>query len=202
MDSRVLWMLIIIAVVAIAALAAWTWQRRQRTTLLKKRFGPEYDRVVHHAGTVSRAEAQLEARAKRVSDLHIRPLTPEARDRYSSEWTRVQSRFVDDPGGAVTEADRLVGEVMNERGYPLGEFEQRVEDISVDHPTVVMNYRATRDIVSRHAAGKASTEDLRQAVVHYRVLFRELLETPETTRHELRDVRAVKEDRELAEERR
>jgi hypothetical protein len=190
------WMLIAIVVVIAAAAGWWAWRRRERTAQLRQRFGPEYERVVRESGAVTQGEARLEARAKRVAELHIRPLAPEARTRYADTWNRVQNRFVDDPQGAVTEADRLVGEVMHERGYPLGDFEQRVEDISVDHPDVVMNYRATRDIAARNAAGKTTTEDLRQAMVHYRALFRDLLATPEPERK--RDTA----DREIARERR
>jgi len=136
-------------------------------------------------GNVRRAEAALAARAKRVEALHIRPLVPEDASRFSASWRGVQARFVDDPKGAVTEADRLVGEVMAARGYPLGEFEQRVADISVDHPDVVMNYRAAREIALLHGRGQATTEDLRQAMVHYRALFKDLLETDEA--HSVRD---------------
>jgi hypothetical protein len=196
MDPRMVWMLIAIVVVIAAAAGWWAWRRRERTAQLRQRFGPEYERVVRESGAVTQGEARLEARAKRVAELHIRPLAPEARTRYADTWNRVQNRFVDDPQGAVTEADRLVGEVMHERGYPLGDFEQRVEDISVDHPDVVMNYRATRDIAARNAAGKTTTEDLRQAMVHYRALFRDLLATPEPERK--RDAA----DREIAKERR
>jgi len=113
----------------------------------------------------------------RVERLHIRALSIEDAARFSDAWRRVQAQFVDDPKSAVTEADRLVGEVMHARGYPVGDFDQRIEDISVDHPNVVMNYRAARDIARDHASGRASTEDLRQAMVHYRALFTELLGT-------------------------
>jgi len=155
----------------------WYELRRRRSTTLRERFGSEYDRVVHHVGDVKKAEASLEARAKRVEKLNIHPLTAADSARFGQAWRNVQERFVDDPRGAVTEADRLVGEVMHARGYPLGEFEQRIEDISVDHPDVVMNYRAAREIAQAHARGQASTEDLRQAMVHYRALFDDLLET-------------------------
>jgi hypothetical protein len=110
-----------------------------------------------------------------VDGLHIRPLSPEDAQQFAEGWRTVQAQFVDDPRGAVTQADRLVGEVMHARGYPVGEFEQRVADISVDHPTVVKNYRAARAIADQHARGQASTEDLRQAMVHYRALYAELL---------------------------
>jgi hypothetical protein len=167
---------IVVAVIVIAAIA-YVALRRKRTEQLRRRFGPEYEREVRNAGSVSDAEARLEQRQKRVERLHIRPLAPEDATRFASAWKGVQARFVDDPKGAVTEADRLIGELMQQRGYPVGDFEQRVEDISVDHPNVVINYRAARDIVKDHAAGRASTEDLRQAMVHYRALFTELLET-------------------------
>ena len=174
MDTTALWVLI--AVVLIGAVA-WITLSRVRTQRLRDRFGPEYDRTVHSEGSLRKAEAALEARAKRVASLHIHPLSQADAERFDQSWRGIQARFVDDPHGAVTEADRLVGEVMAARGYPVGEFEQRVADISVDHPDVVMNYRAAREIASIHAQGKASTEDLRQAMVHYRALFRDLLET-------------------------
>ena len=175
MDPRLIWALVVIAVVVVAGVI-WYELRRRRSATLRQRFGAEYDRVVHHVGDLKKAEASLEARARRVEKLHIRPLTAGDASRYTQAWRNVQERFVDDPRGAVTEADRLVGEVMHARGYPLGEFEQRVEDISVDHPDVVMNYRAAREIAQAHARGQASTEELRQAMVHYRALFDDLLE--------------------------
>lgn len=174
METTALWVLI--AVVLIGAVA-WITLSRVRSQRLRERFGPEYERTVHTEGTVQKAEAALEARAKRVAALHIRPLSPSDATRFDTTWRAVQTRFVDDPRGAVTEADRLVGELMAARGYPVGEFEQRVADISVDHADVVMNYRAAREIAVQHAQGKANTEDLRQAMVHYRALFRDLLET-------------------------
>ena len=179
MDPRTMWLVIAVAaVVVVAAALGWYWARTQRTQRLRRRFGKEYERTVHQEGDLRRAEAALEARARRVERLHIRSLSDDDRRRYSSAWMEVQTRFVDDPKSAVTAADRLVGEAMTARGYPVGDFEQRVEDISVDHPNVVMNYRAAREIADHHTAGQASTEDLRQAMVHYRALFSELLETP------------------------
>ena len=173
MDPKVIWVLVASAI-AVAAAGYYVWMRR-RTEQLRERFGPEYDRTVQQAGDTRKAEASLAARAKRVEGLHIRPLNADEADRFSAAWQRVQNQFVDDPNRAITEADKLVGEVMTARGYPVGEFDQRVEDISVDHPDVVMNYRAARDIAVLHGEGKASTEDLRQAMVHYRALFRDLL---------------------------
>ena len=181
MDPRVIGILVAIAVIVVAGVIWWELRRR-RSEALRARFGSEYDRVVHTTGNVRAAEDTLEARTRRVASFHIKPLTPEDAAKYGDAWRRVQERFVDDPRGAVTEADRLVGEVMHARGYPLGEFEQRVEDISVDHPDVVINYRAARDIAQAHSRGQASTEDLRQAMVHYRALFNDLLDTRATER--------------------
>jgi hypothetical protein len=177
MDPRTVWLVIAVVGIVVAILG-WYWARTARTKRLRRRFGNEYDRTVHQEGDLKRGEAALEARARRVERLHIRSLNEDDQRRYTNAWREVQTRFVDDPKGAVTAADRLVGEVMSARGYPVGEFEQRVEDISVDHPNVVMNYRAAREIADHHAAGRASTEDLRQAMVHYRALFSELLGTP------------------------
>ncbi|MGH9236976.1 MAG: hypothetical protein ACRD3G_02965 [Vicinamibacterales bacterium] len=177
METPVIWVLV--ALVLIGAVV-WITMNRLRSQKLRQRFGPEYDRTIREEGNIRRAEAALTARARRVAKLDIRPLNPADADRFDSAWRGVQARFVDDPRGAVTEADRLVGELMAARGYPVGEFEQRVADISVDHPAVVVNYRAAREIALLHSAGKANTEDLRQAMVHYRALFRDLLETKAT----------------------
>jgi len=174
MDPKVMWMIAGIALIAAGVIGWYLWSRR-RSEQLRSRFGPEYDRTVHEAGDVRKAEASLQARAKRVERLQLRPLTPEEASRFSAAWQQVQAQFVDDPKAAITEADRLVGDVMTARGYPVADFDQRVEDISVDHPDVVMNYRAARDIALEHERGHASTEDLRQAMVHYRSLFRDLL---------------------------
>jgi hypothetical protein len=169
---------VLIAVALIGAVV-WITLSRVRSQRLRQRFGPEYDHTIRSEGNIRKAEATLEARAKRVQSMHIRPLNADDAMRFDGAWRAVQARFVDDPRGAVTDADRLVGEVMAARGYPVGEFEQRVADISVDHPDVVMNYRAAREIAIQHEQGKASTEDLRQAMVHYRALFRDLLDTRE-----------------------
>jgi len=177
-DPTVIWLLIGIAIVVIAGAAWFAWSKR-RSTMLRERFGPEYDHTVRQEGDVKKAEAALAARAKRVEKLQIKPLSHEDADRFGLEWRRIQALFVDDPNRAVSEADRLVGEVMTTRGYPVGDFEQRVADISVDHPEAVMNYRAAREMALQHQRGEANTEDLRQAMVHYRALFNELLETDE-----------------------
>ena len=176
MDSTTLLVVLVIAAVAIVAFV-WLMMTRRRSQALRQQFGPEYDHTLRSEGNLRKAEAALEARARRVEALHIRPLRPADAARFEAEWRAVQARFVDDPKGAVTEGDRLVGEVMAARGYPLGDFEQRVADISVDHADVVMHYRAAREIALQHARGEATTEDLRQAMVHYRALFKNLLET-------------------------
>lgn len=174
--------ILIVAVVVLAAIVALLLLDRRRRSHLRSRFGPEYERAVHEHGDRRRAEKELERREKRVEHLHIRALAPEDRDRFLAAWRNDQIRFVDDPAGAVTEADRLVQDVMTARGYPVADFDQRVEFISVDHPNVVQNYRAARAIAQRNARGEASTEDLRKSLVFYRALFDELLEVQEVTR--------------------
>jgi len=176
------WVWIVIAVIVLVAIAmiAWAVQRSRRTTALKERFGPEYDRVASDASSKRDAEAELREREQRRSDFDIRPLDPDARERYRDQWEAVQARFVDDPAGAVTEADVLIQRVMRDRGYPVEDFDTRSADVSVDHPHVVENYRAAHGIATAHARGNAGTEELRQAVKHYRSLFEELLEARDT----------------------
>ena len=166
---------LVAAVVVVVGLLAWTFMRQKRSLALKERFGPEYDHELRERGR-GRAEAELDRRARRVERLSIRPLPPGDRDRYAELWRNEQARFVDDPKSAVHEADHLVEEVMRRRGYPVGEFDQRAADISVDHPLVVENYRAAHDIAARLDRGNVATEDLRQAMIHYRTLFEDLLE--------------------------
>jgi hypothetical protein len=189
-----MWTIVAIVIVAAVAAGAWFSYNKRRTEQLRQRFGPEYDRTVQGEGNVRKAEAALAARARRVEKLQIHPLSPDDATRFSAEWRRIQELFVDDPTRAVIDADKLVGEVMSVRGYPTGDFEQRVADISVDHPDVVMNYRAAREIALQRERGEASTEDLRQAMVHYRALFRDLLETraPELVREEVREAPPVR----------
>jgi hypothetical protein len=169
------WILIVIAVAALAALLAVVALTRRRTARLQQRFGPEYDRTVQQRGRRD-AEAELSSRVERRERLEIRPLSSDARERYLESWTRVQKAFVDDPAGAVTSADQLIVSVMSDRGYPMDEFERRAADISVDHPQVVERYRSAHGIAQKNSDGKATTEDLRQAIKHYRALFDELLE--------------------------
>jgi hypothetical protein len=172
---------LVIAVVVIAAIAFVT-SRRRRSQKLRERFGPEYDRVMRQEGDPRKGEGVLEFRQKRRDKFHIHRLPAEDRSSFAVRWSEVQARFVDDPRGAVTVADSLVTDVMQARGYPIGEFEQRAADLSVDYPLIVENYRAAHDIAMRHSEGTASTEDLRQAMVHYRLLFQELLEEPKAER--------------------
>ena len=174
--------LIIVAVVIIGILVAavWWYSMRQRSAKLQERFGPEYERTVAERGDTRKAEDELTDRQKRVSKLEIKPLAADERRRFNDEWRAVQARFVEDPSAAVRDADTLVGRVMEARGYPVGDFEQRDADVSVDHPTVLEHYRAAHAVALRHAQGQASTEDLRQAMVNYRALFDELLEEQQT----------------------
>jgi len=166
---------IVVVVVAIVAVIGFLFMRKRRSKMLQERFGPEYDRVVRKEGNVRRGEEVLQFRATRREKLQIVPLSSAARSDFVNRWTRVQSLFVDDPKGAVSQGHKLVSELMQARGYPMGEFDQRAADISVDHPVVVENYRAAHAIALRHNRGQASTEDLRKAMVHYRSLFDELL---------------------------
>lgn len=175
-SMQALWILGIIVVLALVALAAYLFYRRRQSGLLAARFGDEYDHAVKQHGSRSKAEAELRQRAARVGQLHIVPLAPGEAARFSSAWNRVQAEFVDNPAGAVTQADQLVRELMQKRGYPMGDFEHRAADISVDHPAVVRNYRAAQAIHARTLSGEVETEELRKAVVHYRALFDELLE--------------------------
>jgi hypothetical protein len=166
---------IIIGIVVVAAILAWYFLRRRRSETLRRRFGPEYDRAVHEYGRQDKAEDALAAREKRVEKIHIHALSPAERDRFAAEWHDIQSRFVDDPAGSIRGADLLVNQAMLARGYPMTEFERRADDLSVDHPHVVHNYRLAHDIAIRRDRGQASTEDLRKALVCYRDLFDELL---------------------------
>jgi hypothetical protein len=171
------WTVIVLVIVIVLVMVAYAaWQRRRRTGLQSK-FGPEYERAVGESDSRRQAEKELEARQKRHESLNLRELEPAARDRHMESWRQTQSRFVDAPAEAVREADRLVGQVMTDRGYPMDNFEQRSEDISVDHPDVVENYRAAHGISLASDHGQATTEDLRQAMVHYRSLFETLLGT-------------------------
>jgi hypothetical protein len=169
----------VIAAVVLMALVigvvAWLVIQKQRTLKLKQRFGPEYDLTVSEFGSRLKAEAELTSREKRVARLEIVPLTPADAVRFTQAWSALQGRFIDNPKGVVLDADHLVRELLEKRGYPMGDFEHRAADISVDHPGVVATYRAAQAIAARDERGEADTEELRKAVVHYRTLFDELL---------------------------
>ncbi|MDM0082315.1 hypothetical protein QTI17_17115 [Variovorax sp. J31P179] len=171
------WTLVaIVAAVIVIALAAYAIRRSKESQGLRTRFGPEYDRAVQAHGSRAQAEAELRRREERVGHLTIVPLAAADAARFSAAWTSLQADFVDNPRGVVDQADALVRELLAKRGYPVTDFEHRAADISVDHPTVVSNYRAAQEIRGRTLRGEVETEELRKAVVHYRALFDELLE--------------------------
>ena len=182
------WVIIAIAVAAIVVVAAvialWAYSRSRRTRDLRDRFGPEYERTVTEMGR-DKGEKDLLARKNRVGVLDVRPLTRDEYDQYTTAWTATQARFVDDPSTAISEADDLVADVMKTRGYPVDDdFERRAADVSVDHPAMVANYRAAHETTLRHEEGDATTEELRQAMVKYRALFADLLETGDRAERE------------------
>ncbi|MGH2528118.1 MAG: hypothetical protein ACRDH0_02085 [Actinomycetota bacterium] len=180
MDAWV-WILIAVVAVVLVGMAAWAAARRRRTSGLRDQFGPEYERTVGQTDGRREAEAELMERRARREALDIRRLTSAERDRYSSKWTNVQARFVDQPAASLQEADALVMDLMRERGYPMDDFDQRAADVSVDHPQVVEHYRAAHQISHDTAAKGTSTEDMRQGLVHYRALFEALLEVDPAT---------------------
>jgi hypothetical protein len=171
----VTWILVAIILVLVCV-AGVLVMRQRRTAQLREGFGPEYDRVVGERGDQRVAEAELQERRERRRSYDIRPLEDDEREGYAERWQATQRRFVDQPASALGEADRLVGDVMRKRGYPVEDFEQQAADVSVDHPAVVEHYRAGHEIARANDDQRASTEDLRQAMVHYRALFVELLD--------------------------
>jgi hypothetical protein len=175
MDTWV-WIVIGIVVAIVVLGVLFSALRTRRSHSLQDQFGREYDRTVDKAGGRREADRELVERQKRHDELELRPLSPDARERYLQQWQATQGRFVDDPTGAVSEADELVQRVMRDRGYPVDDFEQRAADISVEHPELVEKYRTADGIARASERGKASTEDLRHSVRHYRALFVELLE--------------------------
>lgn len=179
--NATLLVLVVLALLVVAIAAAWYMSRQRRSEALRSKFGPEYDRTVDTTGDRREAEAELETRARRVEALHIRPLDATERDGFAERWRAVQGRFVDDPRAAVVEADDLIGQVMEARGYPVADFEQRAADVSVDHPQVVDHYRLAHGIAGRTDRLGPNTEELRQAMVHYRALFSDLLEQSDAT---------------------
>jgi hypothetical protein len=171
------WILVAIAVLIVVGAAAWLVTTRRRTEHLRDRFGPEYNRVASSAESKRDAEAELAQRERRREELEIKPLSESSRARYTTEWTSIQTEFVDEPGRAVARADSLLQQVMQERGYPVEKFDQRAADLSVDHPKVVENYREGHRIASRSEGDGVDTESLRQAMRHYRALFEELVQS-------------------------
>lgn len=171
-------LIIVVLAVMVVALVAFIFMQRNRSGKLRSRFGPEYERTVKESGGKGKAEAQLLEREQRVKSLAIRPLEAADRERFSNSWTSVQSDFVDDPARSIGKADSLLADVMSARGYPVTDFEQMSADISVDHPSVVQNYRAAHEIALRQERGDANTEDLRQGMIHYRSLFENLVSDP------------------------
>jgi len=180
MDAWV-WILIAVVAIVVIVIAAYVIAVQRRRKELRREFGPEYQRAVDRSGDVRGGESDLMARRDRRSKLDIRPLRPEAEENYRRTWEQIQARFVDDPAGVLGQADSLIVAVMGERGYPMDDFDQRAEDISVDHPDVVQHYRAGHAVSDKVGRGQdVSTEDLRKAFVHYRALFGVLV-APETT---------------------
>lgn len=165
---------VVLAAVAIG-IAIWFYTKKQRTRALRSKFGPEYNRAVRAEGDTGDAEQLLQERQQRVAKLNIKPLTDAQRAEFADAWEHAQARFVDDPEAAVANADVLVQEVMGVRGYPVADFEQRVADVSVDHPAVVQNYRIAHEIAARHEHENVGIEKLREAMIHYRALFADLL---------------------------
>lgn len=168
-------LLLVVVIVVLLAVVGWLLYERRRSTELRSRFGPEYERTVKDAGDRRAAEGELRERQERVRALDIRPLGDQDRQRYATEWREVQALFVDEPKAAIDDADDLIGQVMEDRGYPVADFKQRIADVSVDHAAVVEHYRAAHAIAERRDDVDTDTEDLRQALVHYRALFEDLL---------------------------
>ena len=182
MDSQTLMLFAAVVVVLAVVAAAWAYVTKERRERLRARFGPEYERTVDAVGSPAKAEAILRKRADRVDRFKLRPLTATQADEFGREWRSIQSRFVDDPGAAAAEADVLVTQVMVARGYPPDDLDKRADDVSVDHPHVVENYRIARALMARRERGEASTEELRKAIVNYRALFDDLLEVESNER--------------------
>ena len=181
-NTSAVWIWIVVAVVFAAAIVLLAsaavvarGRARARRAELRQRFGPEYDRVAEELGGPARAERELIGRQRRVAKLHFRELSADEHARFTSEWGRIQAQFVDDPTAAVLAADSLVEQVMRARGYPTDTFDREVEDLSVDHGAVVQHYRAARALCTPARSGQSQTEDLRQALVHYRALIADLL---------------------------
>jgi hypothetical protein len=166
---------VVLVLVIVGILLAQVFTRRKRSERLQDHFGPEYDHTVQVLGDEKKAQTELEERQKHVKALDIQPLSAAEHEQYVADWAAVQSKFVDEPGQAIVDADRLIMEVMQMRAYPVSDFEQRAADVSVSYPALVSNYRAARDIAQKNVQHQADTEELRQAMIYYRSLFNELL---------------------------
>jgi len=186
MSNITLIIVLVVAVVVIAVIVILGYQmaRKRRTTELREQYGPEYDHAVDQADSQSEAESELRARAKRHEQLELRTLESSEREDFERRWSDVQGEFVDDPSTAVRNADLLVVEVMSARGYPVDDFDQRVDDLSVSHPEVTQRYREARRIAQANEDGTVDTEDLRQAVTSYRSLVMALLVDDDRSRHD------------------
>jgi len=175
MNTTYIILIVVLVLVVGVVLALVYSSRNRRSSRLQDKFGSEYDHTVQAMGGKKKAQKELEERQKHVNTLEIHPLSPSERAHYLTDWAVVQSKFVDQPGEAIGNADRLINEVMQSRGYPVADFEQRAADISVNYPTLVSNYRAARAIAIKNEQHKADTEELRQAMIYYRSLFDELV---------------------------
>lgn len=178
-SGQIFILIILIVMLGLIGAGAVLLFMRNRSIRLRARFGPEYDRAVRESGTRGKAEAELERLEKRVESYSIHPLSSSDQDRFQQAWRAIQARFVDDPAGAFAEADRLLAEAMFVRGYPMTDFDQQAAEISVDHGAVVQHYRAGHEIAVRQQQNRAITEELRQGMIHYRVLFVEIVGEPE-----------------------
>ena len=176
-DPRLITVGVAILIIILIGIALYVQRRRKRTSELRQRFGAEYERTVREHGSVNKAQTKLEDREARVGRLNIRALGATERERFVADWQSVQSHFVDRPKNAVTEADQLVSSLMQARGYPLADFDQRAADISVNHPRLMEDYRSAHGVAMRAGSNGTSTEDLRTAMLQYRTLFDELVET-------------------------
>jgi len=178
--SNSIWIIVLAAVVLalVIVITAYTQSRRKATARLRQRFGTEYDLAVSAQGSKRKAEEKLAARQAHVEKLQLRELGSAQRDRFLADWDTVQSRFLDHPKGALTEADELVTALLQARGYPVSTFEQGAEVVSVDHPHMIEDYRSAHSVAARSARGEASTELMRTAMIQYRTLFDELVQVP------------------------
>jgi len=177
LNSTYTTIIVILVLVIIGVVLAVVFSRRRRSVRFHDQYGSEYDHTVQTAGNEKKAQTELDERRKHIEALDIRPLSASERERYMADWSAVQSKFVDEPGKAIVDADRLIVEVMQMRAYPVSDFEQRAADVSVNYPTLVTNYRAAKAIAIKNEQHQADTEELRQAIIYYRSLFEELLGT-------------------------